>query len=612
MSRTHLSLGCCTAVLDRPLFARLNMLQVIAQTVRPQFHSVVASGEDSDRRFIDDLVDDSILLASVAEPNATLSAYTRGLEELHAKGVNLFVCLDHDCVYKRKYLQAVSEFVRSAGLNADDGLFCLNLIDQQWITLYDDARADIEARHFRRGLGLSIEEANQVVVGAPPTFVFGRGAAEIVIERYRKSGQPATVYHDIFWRRVLLDAGIQITQVQTSAPVFAYVRHSNSLCWGGKPVGVRKNLRTNGSGNGSSGALSPRRENPATLARRNGNSGLDVSVVIPTYNEGDWLVKTVESILRSKAELRYEILVVNDGCTDGSIEAVADRKRVRIIETRGEQLGLVIAKNAGAKAARAKHLCFVDSHVLVHDYWLDYLRETCDAYPDGALISGNLPDTVLLSTRGEWDQNQYGYIIRNCMLGTGWHHYGRAFTNQPYLEPLSPGGLMFAQKAHFARLGGFESCLRKWGAEDIQISLQNFYLGGENVVDPRVVVFHYYKNSTTKKRSFAVSNAQHAFNCLHVAAAYFPYGYYVNVREAMAAKAGGDGLAAEIESVEHFGRLEKLRSEFVRGFDEWVAQFATELRKFLTDAERRSESQRIPMPGRASMIHQRSTEVEVQ
>jgi glycosyltransferase involved in cell wall biosynthesis len=291
---------------------------------------------------------------------------------------------------------------------------------------------------------------------------------------------------------------------------------------------------------------------------------------------------------------------------------VADRKRVRIIETGGEQLGLVIAKNLGAKAARAKHLCFVDSHVLVHDYWLDYLRETCNTYPDGALISGNLPDTVLLSTKGEWDQNQYGYIIRNCMLGTGWHHYGRGFTNQPYLEPLTPGGLMFAQKAHFARLGGFESCLRKWGAEDIQISLQNFYLGGENVVDPRVVVFHYYKNSTNKKRSFAVSNAQHAFNCLHVAAAYFPYDYYLKVRQAMAAKVAGDSLAEEIESVEHFGRLENLRSEFVRDFDDWAAQFATELGKFLTDAEPRSSPQTSPMAGPPSILQEQLPEARVQ
>jgi glycosyltransferase involved in cell wall biosynthesis len=579
-----LVVGCCTAVLDRPLFARLNVLQIASQTVRPNFHSVIASGREFDGRFIDDLMDDTTLFTCVPEPVTSLACYTLGLEELHVRGVNLFFCLDHDCVYKRKYIEAVRNYVETAGLNVGEGLFCLNLIDQQWITLYDDARADLKMQSFQMGLGLSAEEAKRIVVGAPPTFVFGRGAAEVVIARVQEGGTASNGYHDIFWRRALSDAGIRITQVRTPEAVFAYVRHNNNLCWGGRPV---TGHRERANGCVPKQVVRPKSRATPRSAR---NGTIDVSIVIPTYNEGDWLQKTVESVRDAATDLRYEILVVDDGCSDRSVEAIAIDDDLRIVETGGEQLGLIVAKNTGAKASRGKYLCFMDSHMQVHDHWLDYLRETCDAYPDGALVSGNLPDIIRFSTPDQLDRNQYGYSIRNCMLGTLWHFYGCPYTDQPYFEPLTPGGLMFTQKRHFARLGGFDGLLRKWGAEDIQISLQNYYLGGENVVDPRVVVYHYYKCGPTKKRTFTVSNAQHGFNCLYVAAAYFPHEYYLKVLEALAPRGAGVSFGAEIESDEFRERLEKLRSEFVRGFDEWVNQFSAELRKFFQDAEQRTAS----------------------
>lgn len=577
-----LVVGCCTALLDRPLFARLNMLQVASQTIRPSFHSLVASGPGFDRHFLDDLIAETTLFTCTPQPATTLACYARGMQELYAKGVNLFLCLDHDCVYKTRYVESVCTFVKNAGLDANEGMFCLNLIDQQWITLYDDARADLEERSFRTGFGAPAGDTAQPEMGAPPTFVFGLGAAKVIIDHVQRGAHAPNGYHDQPWRRALAEAGIRITQVQTLEPVFAYLRHTNNLCWGGRPVGLRQDVRKDGPTR-----ILPARSRPNPLGARRSGDGVEVSVIVPTYNEGIWLNKTVESVRDSDNDLRYEIIVVDDGCTDGSVRAIDAGDDLRVVTTGGKQLGLIVAKNVGAKAARGKYLCFVDSHMVVHHHWLDYLRETCDAYPEGCLVSGNLPDVARFQTPDQPDPLQYGYIIRNCLLGTGWHLYGCARTDQAYLEPLTPGGLMLTQKAHFARLGGFAPELRKWGSEDIQISLQNYYVGGENVVDPRVVVYHYYKYGQTK-RTFSVTNAQSGFNSLYVAAAYFPPDYYGTVREAFLTRLEGPGLVAEIESCEIQERLEKMRSDFVRGFDDWTTKFEVELRKFFADVEQRS------------------------
>jgi glycosyltransferase involved in cell wall biosynthesis len=564
-----------------PLFARWNLLQVTAQTVRPQFHSVVAGVPRFDCRFLEDLMDDTTLFTCMPERATTLACYTHGLEELEVRGVHLFLCLDPDAIYKRGYVAAVCKYVNSAGLDIEQGLFCLNLVDQEWITLYDDARAELRPESFTMGLGLSEDEARKVVVGAPPTFVFGRGAARAAVERARE-GYIEDGYHDIFWRRALYEHGIPITQVSTAEPVFAYLRHSNNLCWGGQSVAVRQGKRPFVV----SGVRTGKEISRADVTTRRRDT-VDVSVVIPTYNEGAWLAKTIDSIRNAKTELRYEIVVVDDGCTDGSMREVEPGDDVRILETGGEQLGLIVAKNLGAKAARGRYLCFLDSHVVVHDHWLDYLRETCDQYPRGALVSGNLPDMSHYVSPGPFVENQFGYMIRNCQLTTGWHLYGRRRTDKPYLVPLTPGGLMFTRKAYFARLGGFDAALRKWGSEDVQISLQNYYTGGENVVDHRVVVYHHYKSDPKNGRVFSVTGSQTGFNCLHVAAAYFPRDYYLKVRQAIAPSMAGTGIAGEIESEAYQERLRNLRTEFVRGFDEWVGQFSTELRKFLKDAGER-------------------------
>jgi hypothetical protein len=242
-----------------------------------------------------------------------------------------------------------------------------------------------------------------------------------------------------------------------------------------------------------------------------------------------------------------------------------------------------VAKNAGAKAARGKYLCFVDSHTLVAHYWLDYLRETCDAHvEDGALVSSLLFHIGVAPP--DYQGHRYGYIIANCNLHTGWHDYGPA-ADEPYQTPLSPGGLTFTRKRHFASLGGFASAIKRWGVEDVQLSLQNYFQGGASVVDPRVVLYHRYKTGTKIDRSFAIDPADYAFNRLGIAYVYFSHDYYLKVREAILREAIPLAVVAQVEGAEFHDYAMRLRARFIRGFDDWIARFSDELSGFISGAE---------------------------
>lgn len=85
-----------------------------------------------------------------------------------------------------------------------------------------------------------------------------------------------------------------------------------------------------------------------------------VSVIIPTYNRADLIGQTLQSVL-AQTYTEFEILVVDDGSTDGTVGLLNtyDQPQVRIIRQANQGEGM--ARNAGIRAARGEYLAFVDS-----------------------------------------------------------------------------------------------------------------------------------------------------------------------------------------------------------------------------------------------------------
>ena len=93
-----------------------------------------------------------------------------------------------------------------------------------------------------------------------------------------------------------------------------------------------------------------------------------VSVIVPSYNSA----RTLEGTLASLGALswsNYEVIVVDDGSTDGSPE-IARRFPVRLVLL-GRNSGAGVARMAGVAVARGEILAFTDSDVVVAVDWLD-------------------------------------------------------------------------------------------------------------------------------------------------------------------------------------------------------------------------------------------------
>lgn len=100
-----------------------------------------------------------------------------------------------------------------------------------------------------------------------------------------------------------------------------------------------------------------------------------VSVVIPAYNQAQFLRQAIDSVL-AQTYRQFEIIVVDDGSTDEtSSVATAYGDRVRYIHQ--ENLGLAGARNTGIQNARSQLICLLDAD----DQWLpQYLEKMVDLF----------------------------------------------------------------------------------------------------------------------------------------------------------------------------------------------------------------------------------------
>lgn len=107
---------------------------------------------------------------------------------------------------------------------------------------------------------------------------------------------------------------------------------------------------------------------------------MDVSIVIVSYNTEKLTLQCIDSIIKYTHGLEYEIIVVDNGSADNTINEIKEKyKKVHIIENT-KNLGFGSANNIGADYAKGKFLFFLNSDtVLLNnalkkfvDFYLEY------------------------------------------------------------------------------------------------------------------------------------------------------------------------------------------------------------------------------------------------
>lgn len=92
---------------------------------------------------------------------------------------------------------------------------------------------------------------------------------------------------------------------------------------------------------------------------------MNISALIPTYNRRTQVLRAIQSVLSQTVPVG-EIIVVDDGSTDGTVEAIRERYGLSVSVFRQENAGVSAARNRAIREARGEWVAFLDSD----DEWL--------------------------------------------------------------------------------------------------------------------------------------------------------------------------------------------------------------------------------------------------
>lgn len=114
-----------------------------------------------------------------------------------------------------------------------------------------------------------------------------------------------------------------------------------------------------------------------------------VSVIIPCYNDGEYLQEAVESVERCDKG-SYEIIVIDDGSTDkNTIEAIDNIGKNGHKIFRIEHAGQSSARNFGAKQAQYDYLLFLDADNRIYPEYLHEGARILDENPEVGAVYGD-------------------------------------------------------------------------------------------------------------------------------------------------------------------------------------------------------------------------------
>ncbi|RMG05915.1 MAG: glycosyltransferase [Nitrospirae bacterium] len=191
----------------------------------------------------------------------------------------------------------------------------------------------------------------------------------------------------------------------------------------------------------------------------NAPSPSDISVVIPVYNRRDMVVRAVNSVL-SQIEPPLEVIVVDDGSTDGTQEALEGfLPGIRMIRLKSNS-GPSVARNRGVREAGGRWIGFLDSDDEWYPEKLKLQRDYLKRYPF----------FEILQSEEVWFRN--GKRVNPCR-----HHLkkeGWIWKDSLNLCLISPSSVLL-KKSLFERYGGFREDLPACEDYDLWLKITRYH-----------------------------------------------------------------------------------------------------------------------------------------
>lgn len=238
-----------------------------------------------------------------------------------------------------------------------------------------------------------------------------------------------------------------------------------------------------------------------------------VAVVMLTFDQRATTLRALASIEPSRLA-RVQILVWDNGSTDGTAEAVRDEFPTVHVHHSAVNLGVAGGRNAGAALAFERFnpdfLCFLDNDLVLTHGFIDELLHVLLTDPRTGQVQSKLryldrPD--VLNDGGGCDIAFW--LGRTRPVGVGEVDRGQ---HDQVKECVACGGAMMVRASLFRELGGFDMTFNPFGPEDLDFSLRLQRAGYRALYVPTAMAYHAESHSFAPRgytETYARVKAQH-------------------------------------------------------------------------------------------------------
>lgn len=216
-----------------------------------------------------------------------------------------------------------------------------------------------------------------------------------------------------------------------------------------------------------------------------------VSVVIPAYNAGPGFAKLLKRISDQRNDFAYEVLVVDSGSTDGTVD-VARRYGATVHQISKSEFNHGVTRNLGVSLSRGEYVALtVQDAVPLDEYWLAAMVENLDR------------DERVAGVYGRQVPHAYASLITraltNSLASASMERREQLIEDPAQYRRLPPN-----RRRRLAAFDNVSSCVRRSVWEELPFDATNFgedvrwgkkavEAGYKIVYEPRSAVFHSHE-----------------------------------------------------------------------------------------------------------------------
>lgn len=214
------------------------------------------------------------------------------------------------------------------------------------------------------------------------------------------------------------------------------------------------------------------------------------SIIIVNFNTKNLLNNCIDSILNNCDRSNYEIIVIDNGSKDGSVEMIkkqySDNLKVIINQ---ENKGFGSANNKGAKIAMGEYLFFLNSDTVIKDDIFLELEQSFKKNKNTGIIAPKL-----LLDDGSEQPFAFGNFPKIINVIIKKFAPSQKYKESSFKTDWVSGAALVIKKDIFEKIGGFDEKIFMY-FEDIDLCKRVNELGYDVVVNPLVKITHYCAKS---------------------------------------------------------------------------------------------------------------------